>query len=61
MRRRDLLTLPAVTLGSAAAGRKPRIAAILTIFAPNSHGDVFMMRLIQGYRLNKKTCHPRLD
>ncbi|MEK7408975.1 MAG: hypothetical protein AAB225_28260 [Acidobacteriota bacterium] len=61
MHRRAFLTLPAVALGSAAAGRKPRVAAILTIFTPNSHGDVFMMRLIQGYRLNKKTCHPRLD
>ncbi len=60
MQRRDFLSLP-LAFSAQAAVRRPRVAAVLTIFTPNSHADVFMMRLLQGYRLNKKTYLPRLD
>jgi hypothetical protein len=41
--------------------RRPRVAAILNAYFPNSHADVFMGRLLFGYRLNGKTHLPRVD
>ncbi len=68
MRRRDLLT--GLSLGAAACQssnppeseqRKPRIAAVTTVYYERSHADVFFSRILQGYRLNKKTYRPRLE
>ena len=47
--------------GAAAAGRKPKVACILNAYFPNSHADVFIGRLLEGYRLNGKTCAPRVE
>lgn len=68
MRRRDLLA--GFSLGAAACQSqqqtainkpKPRIAAITTVYYERSHADVFFSRILQGYRLNKKTYQPRLE
>jgi hypothetical protein len=53
-------------LGSAsaalfAAGSKPRVACVLNTWFPNSHADVFVSRLLDGYRLNHQWHAPRLD
>lgn len=50
--------MPTLLVGQA---RRPRVAAILNTYIPNSHADVFMGRLLQGYRLNGKTYSPRVD
>jgi hypothetical protein len=34
---------------------------VLNVYFPNSHADVFLGRLLQGYRLNGKTHLPRVD
>ncbi len=57
MLRRDLLLLPA----AAAAGRRKRVAAICTVYYPLSHADVFLGRLLEGYRLNGVSHRPRLE
>ena len=52
------------TAGMAAASAsqsRPRVACILNTYFPNSHADVFMGRLLEGYRLNGKSYRPRLD
>ena len=68
MTRRDLLS--GAALGSLACAtsdqsapeqRKPRIAAITTVYYERSHADVFFSRILHGYRLNKKTYYPRLE
>jgi hypothetical protein len=68
MTRRDLLA--GLSLGAAACQStepaainkpKPRIAAITTVYYERSHADVFFGRILQGYRLNKKTYQPRLE
>jgi hypothetical protein len=59
--RRTLLSL---TAGSALAqtGRsRPRVACILNAYTPNSHADVFVSRLLDGYRLNGSWHAPRLE
>ena len=53
-----LIGVPAVVPGQA---RRPRVAAIINAYFPNSHADVFMGRLLQGYRLNGKSYSPRVD
>ena len=64
MRRRDLLLSVPFTLlgcGPAATPAKPRIAAIATVYRPNSHADVFLHRILEGYRLNGVSHQPRLE
>jgi len=53
-----LIGVPALIPGQA---RRPRVAAIINAYYPNSHADVFMGRLLQGYRLNGKSYSPRVD
>jgi hypothetical protein len=57
--RRAFLASP--TLALAAPTGKPRIACIMNTWFPNSHADVFMSRLLDGYRLNHAWHEPRLD
>lgn len=54
-----MLQLPAAA--AAAPARKPRVACILNVYFPNSHADVFMGRLLEGYRLNGVSHRPRLE
>ncbi|MBM3725896.1 MAG: hypothetical protein FJW40_10795 [Acidobacteria bacterium] len=65
MTRRDLAPLLGAPLlaGSAAPAqqRRPRVACLLTAYFPNSHADVFMGRLLEGYRLNGVSHRPRLE
>jgi hypothetical protein len=55
----------ALLLGGAgasfAAGARPRVACIVNVWFPNSHADVFMPRLLDGYRLNGTWHAPRLE
>jgi hypothetical protein len=44
-----------------AGGPKPRVACILNAWFPNSHADVFISRLLDGYRLDRQGHAPRLD
>ena len=44
-----------------AASAKPRVACILNAWFPNSHADVFVTRLLDGYRLNHEWHAPRLE
>jgi hypothetical protein len=41
--------------------RKPRVACIMNAYYPNSHADVFVSRLIDGYRLNHAWHNPRVE
>ncbi|MEO7653530.1 MAG: hypothetical protein ABIZ80_23985 [Bryobacteraceae bacterium] len=41
--------------------RRPRVACILNAYFPNSHADVFMGRLLEGYRLNGVSHRPRVE
>ena len=59
MYRRTFLTVPLAA--ASAQTRRPRVAAILNTYFPNSHADVFMSRLLFGYRLNGRTHLPRVD
>lgn len=64
MTRRSLLAASAVPPLSATAadsGRRPRVACILNVYFPNSHADVFMSRLLDGYRLNGAWQSPRVE
>src|SRR5579872_1737243 len=64
MTRRTMLLAPAsLTLRPAlrAAPRRRRVACILNVYFPHSHADVFMSRLLDGYRLNGKWNAPRLE
>lgn len=58
MERRCFLALPVAAL---AQKKRPRVAAILNTYYPDSHADVFMGRLLGGYRLNGKSYQPRVD
>ncbi len=58
--RRSLLQLPAAA-AAAAPARKPRVACLLNVYFPNSHADVFMGRLLEGYRLNGVSHRPRVE
>lgn len=63
MTRRSLFLSPfAVGLaGAQPATRRPRVACILNAYFPNSHADVFMSRLFDGYRLNGAWHSPKLE
>ncbi len=65
MRRRELLlSVPAAFLGCAAPSepaKRPRVAAITTVYRPNSHADVFFHRILEGYRLNGVSHRPRVE
>jgi hypothetical protein len=37
------------------------VACILNVYTPNSHADVFLSRLLDGYRLNGKWHAPRVQ
>jgi hypothetical protein len=41
--------------------RKPRVACILNAYFPDSHADVFVSRLLDGYRLDHAWHDPRLE
>jgi hypothetical protein len=43
------------------AAPRPRVACILNVYSPNSHADVFMSRLLDGYRLNGSWHPPKLQ
>lgn len=58
--RRTLLLTPAAAL-SAAAPARPRVAVVMNVYFPNSHADVFVGRLLEGYRLNGASHRPRID
>jgi hypothetical protein len=57
-RRAFALTATAAVLEAAA---RPRVACVLNTWFPNSHADVFISRLLDGYRLNHEWHPPRLD
>ena len=57
--RRTLLALPTVAL--AAVKHKPRVACVMNVWFPDSHADVFVSRLLDGFRLNHAWHAPRLD
>jgi hypothetical protein len=40
---------------------RPRVACILNAYFPNSHADVFVSRLLDGYRLSGAWHPPRVD
>ena len=43
---------------ASAVRARPRVACVLNTWFPNSHADVFISRLLDGYRLNF-TSHAR--
>ncbi|MEO8130258.1 MAG: hypothetical protein ABI822_24365, partial [Bryobacteraceae bacterium] len=67
MNRRTFFALPGAGLVLPPAGaaqaqtKRPRVAAILNAYYPDSHADVFMGRLLGGYRLNGKSYQPRVE
>jgi hypothetical protein len=46
--------------GGAAAGRIPRVAAVVTEYRHNAHADVIVSRLFQGYGLDDRPPYPRM-
>ncbi|MBI3697499.1 MAG: hypothetical protein HY238_22020, partial [Acidobacteria bacterium] len=58
MERREFLLLPAA---AAVRGRRKRVAAVVNVYHPLSHADVFISRLLEGYRLNGVSYRPRLE
>jgi len=48
-------------LAALAPGRRPKVACILNAYFPNSHADVFMGRLLEGYRLNGESHRSRMQ
>ena len=61
MTRRDLFAIAGGSGFAVAAAPRPRVACILNAYTPNSHADVFMSRLLDGYRLNGAWHPPRLQ
>jgi hypothetical protein len=59
-RRHWITTLAGAGLGQAAPAR-PRVACVLNTWFPDSHADVFISRLLDGYRLNGAWHPPRLQ
>ena len=44
-----------------APSNRPRVAVIMNVYFPNSHADVFVGRLLEGYRLNGRSYRPRAE
>lgn len=61
MTRRELFQIGAGSALPQDVSRRPRVACILNVYSPNSHADVFVGRLLDGYRLNGKWHAPRLE
>ncbi|HEV3259143.1 MAG TPA: hypothetical protein VG013_19880 [Gemmataceae bacterium] len=62
--RREFLASAAgfLAAGSAAAARAPKkIAAAVTVYHHNSHADVIVGRLLEGYNLNGRGDRPNLE
>src|SRR5438270_6360200 len=57
--RRGFLGLAASALKG--APRKPRVACVMNVWFPDSHADVFVSRLLDGYRLDHEWHAPRLS
>jgi len=57
--RRLLLAWPGLSI--VGAGGRPRVACVLNAYYPNSHADVFIGRLLDGYRLNHQWHEPPLE
>ncbi len=60
MTRRALLFTPLAPMAAVAQTRRPRVAVIMNVYFPNSHADVFVGRLLEGYRLNGESHRPRV-
>ncbi|MBI1792277.1 MAG: hypothetical protein HYR60_32540 [Acidobacteria bacterium] len=61
MTRRQWLHTPALFWPAHGQGADlPRVACILNSYFPNSHADVFMGRLLEGYRLDGVSHRPRV-
>ena len=58
--RRQIIAAPLVA-HTLQTNRKPRVACVLNAYFPNSHADVFVSRLLDGYRLNHAWHEPRLN
>jgi hypothetical protein len=56
-----LLVLPGISALAQQMPARPRVACILNAYFPNSHADVFVGRLLDGYRLNGAWHPPRLQ
>ncbi len=50
----------ALAVHAAPAAREPRVACVMNVWFPNSHADVFVSRLLDGYRLNGAWHAPRV-
>lgn len=61
MTRRALLFTPTFAAAAAQSRPKPKVAVVMNVYFPNSHADVFVGRLLEGYRLNGVSHRPRLD
>lgn len=48
-------------LAALAPDTRPKVACILNVWFPNSHADVFVSRLLEGYRLNGASHRPRVN
>jgi len=59
--RRLFLAAPVLASRLHAQQQKPRVACILNAYFPNSHADVFVSRLLDGYRLNHAWHEPRVQ
>ena len=45
----------------AAQASRPKVACVMNAYFPNSHADVFVSRLLDGYRLDHEWHAPRLE
>jgi hypothetical protein len=59
--RRLFIAAPVLAPALRSQPPKPRVACILNAYFPNSHADVFVSRLLDGYRLNQAWHDPRVE
>ncbi|MEZ5361897.1 MAG: hypothetical protein R2748_05995 [Bryobacterales bacterium] len=59
--RRTILLAPLAAATGNSQQARPRVAVVLNVYFPNSHADVFVGRLLEGYRLNGVSHRPRLQ